>query len=355
MNNNNCTETPLSCTKSGTEILKYNDKYQILQEEHRTLLISTITQYLDLNGCEVSLSDCAELEKQICIKFPTEELSFYTNGKRGKIYNKLANLKRSSKELFKEQKTSEEANFECEATENYAVLVQTLRSDKITAYDFDLYWRKCAPLRFKQIAEAKTTTEILNLWLEYTQPSDFQFINIDFILKYPSAKCLKDRWTQLEDSILNILKSKSGCSILLKDLQKVGSNNEESKTFTIFWHAHKLFPPQHTITTSPNGEKIRKRYSVADSQENFAVLATSNEELETKLKLLQLQGRNIQPRLLIIGYLYDIKTIYVYFDRLKFPFLTFLDAFDCLFKLFFVFNVEFPQESEVFYNFVQSV
>ncbi|KNC23711.1 hypothetical protein FF38_01233, partial [Lucilia cuprina] len=183
MNNNNCTETPLSSTKSGTEILKYYDKHQILQEEHRTLLINTITQYLDLNGCEVSLSDCAELEKQICNR----------------------------------------------------------RAD-----DFDLYWRKCAPLRFKQIAEAKTTTEILNLWPEYTQPSAFQFINIDFILKYPSAKCLKDRWTQLEDSILNILKSKSGCSILLKDLQKVGSNNEESKTFTIFWHAHKLFPPQHT-------------------------------------------------------------------------------------------------------------
>ncbi|XP_037812660.1 uncharacterized protein LOC119604245 [Lucilia sericata] len=128
----------LSSTKSGTEILKYYDKHQILQEEHRTLLISTITQYLDLNGCEVSLSECAELEKQICTIFPTEELSFYTNGKRGKIYNKLANLKRSSKELFKEQKSSEEGNFECEATENYVVLVQTLRSDKITADDFDL-------------------------------------------------------------------------------------------------------------------------------------------------------------------------------------------------------------------------
>lgn len=64
----------LSSTKSGTEILKYYEKNQILQEEHRTLLISTITQYLDLNGCEVSLSNCAELEKQICTIFPTEEL-----------------------------------------------------------------------------------------------------------------------------------------------------------------------------------------------------------------------------------------------------------------------------------------
>ncbi|XP_065356917.1 uncharacterized protein LOC135952157 [Calliphora vicina] len=345
----------LSSTKSGLEILKYYEKNQILQEEHRTLLISTITKYLDINGYDFSLSECAELEKQICSIFPSEELAFYTNGKRGKIYNKLANLKRMSKELFKQPESSPDENLQCETSENYALLVQTLRSDKISADEYDLYWRKCAPLRFKQIADSKTTSEILHLWPEYTKPSASQFINIDFTLKYPTAKCLKDRWSLLEDSILNTLKNKSGCSVLLKDLQKAETNNEESKMFTILWHAHKLFPPQQAFTTTPSGEKIRKRFSVADSQESFAVLATSNEELETKLKLLQLQGRRIQPRLLIIGDIYNIKTIYVYFDKLKFPFLTFLNAFDNLFKLFFVFNVEFPQESEVFYSFVQSV
>ncbi|KNC23130.1 hypothetical protein FF38_01757 [Lucilia cuprina] len=151
---NNCTETPLSSVLCD-----------------RTLLISTITQYLDLNGCEVSLSDCAELEKQICTIFKTEELNYLRN------------------------KKSEEANFECEATEYYAVLVQTLRSDKITADDFDLYWRKCAPLRFKQIAEAKTTTDILNLWPEYTKPSAFQF----------SQKPSPSFGTSTNSSLLNIL------------------------------------------------------------------------------------------------------------------------------------------------------
>lgn len=116
-----------------------------------------------------------------------------------------------------------------------------------------------------------------------------------------------------------------------------------------------MVPPQQSFATTPNGEKVRKRFSVSDSQEGFALIATSNEEMEAKIKLLQLQKRSIQPRLLIIGDIYDIKSISIYFDKLKFPSLTILEAFDNLFKLFFVFNLEFPQESEVFYNFVQSV
>lgn len=64
----------LSNTKSGKEILKFYEKHEILQEEHRTLLINTVTKYLDLNGFDCSLSDCAALEKQICTVFPSEEL-----------------------------------------------------------------------------------------------------------------------------------------------------------------------------------------------------------------------------------------------------------------------------------------
>lgn len=85
------------------------------------------------------------------------------------------------------------------------------------------------------------------------------------------------------------------------------------------------------------------------------MIASTSEELETKIKLLQLQGRNIQPRLLVVGDLHVIKQICVFFDGLKYPFLTVLEAFDILFKIFFVFNLQFPQESEVFYNFAQSI
>lgn len=52
-----------------------------------------------------------------------------------------------------------------------AFYIQCLRSDSITADDYDLYWRKCAKLRFKQIKEAQDSTDIFRLWPEYMKPA----------------------------------------------------------------------------------------------------------------------------------------------------------------------------------------
>lgn len=84
-------------------------------------------------------------------------------------------------------------------------------------------------------------------------------------------------------------------------------------------------------------------------------MADTNEELDTKIKLLKLQGRSIQPRLLIVGQLTKIISISLYFDENKYPFLTIVKAFDVLFKTFFVFSLQYPEESEIFYTFIQSL
>ena len=75
-----------------------------------------------------------------------------------------------------------------------------------------------------------------------------------------------------------------------------------------------MVPPHQSFATTPNGEKIRKRYSISGSQDSFASIAASNEELEAKLKLLELRKRSIQPELLIIGDIYDIKSISIYIE-----------------------------------------
>ncbi|XP_046805208.1 uncharacterized protein LOC124419499 [Lucilia cuprina] len=118
---------------------------------------------------------------------------------------------------------------------------------------------------------------------------------------------------------------------------------------------HNLFPPQLKISTDENGAKYKKKFTIADSQESFAVVASTMDELETKLKLLKLQGRKIQPKLLVIGDTLKVKQIFVYFDNLRYPFVSTLKAFDVLFKIFFVFNLEYPSESEIFYHFIQSL
>lgn len=59
-------------TQNGRLILKHYSKHNILNEEQRNLLINTIAKYIESKGYLCSLSDCTEIENQICTIFPTE-------------------------------------------------------------------------------------------------------------------------------------------------------------------------------------------------------------------------------------------------------------------------------------------
>ena len=83
------------------------------------------------------------------------------------------------------------------------------------------------------------------------------------------------------------------------------------------WHIHHLFPPQQKIERDSNGAKYRKKFSVLDSQKSFVVLAESEEKLEMPINLLELQGHNIQPMLLIMEDFPEINTIFIYFNKKK--------------------------------------
>lgn len=120
----------LQDTVNGKQILKYYENNRILHEEHRSLLIDTISKYVESKGLKVSISQCFDMEKEICSIFPSEELvsitsifiiyffynknyynsfinlkfqEYYNTGKRGKLYNKIFNLKRVSRSIFKSE------------------------------------------------------------------------------------------------------------------------------------------------------------------------------------------------------------------------------------------------------------
>ncbi|XP_037820789.1 uncharacterized protein LOC119609869 isoform X1 [Lucilia sericata] len=340
----------LKTTYNGQEIYAFYKKNGKLYDEQRNLLISTITKYIESHGIDCSLSECTELEKEICSLFPTEEMEFYTNGKRG---NKLANHKRVAKDTFK-CKNQIPDKIENDVEDNYDLILMYLRDEKTTAEDFCLYWKQCAPLRFKQMKDSKKTSEILKLWPEFKKPSAWQLIDVDFKIKFPNAKNLFERWSQLGDKMLTLLKQKVSSAFVSQKLLELDAHNEESKTFAVLWYLHYIFPPNQKVNTDPSGSKIRKKFSIADSQNGFAILADSSQELETKIKLLQLQNRCIQPKLLIVGQFPSIKSINIYLDNIRYPFCNILKAFDILFKLFFVFNLQYPEESELFYNFIQN-
>lgn len=89
-------------TSGGQLILNYYSKHQHLREEHRTALINVIARYIDANGCTLTLSESNQLESQIVELFPTEKAEFYRTARRGRIYNKIANMKRVYNKFNKE-------------------------------------------------------------------------------------------------------------------------------------------------------------------------------------------------------------------------------------------------------------
>lgn len=64
----------LNKTYNGKEILNFYAKNNVFHEEQRNILINTITKYIEANGIQCSISDCADIEAEICSIFPTEQL-----------------------------------------------------------------------------------------------------------------------------------------------------------------------------------------------------------------------------------------------------------------------------------------
>lgn len=117
---------------------------------------------------------------------------------------------------------------------------------------------------------------------------------------------------------------------------------------------HQLLPPVLTTLTNPDGSKRRKKFTVADSQESFALIGKTCEELDAKLNLLKIQNSHINPILLVEGEIVAVKSISIYFEGIKYPIIKPVTAVDILFKIMLVFDLEFPKQAETFYMFLQT-
>lgn len=125
----------------------------------------------------------------------------------------------------------------------------------------------------------------------------------------------------------------------------------DSKTAVIFYLLHSVFIPTSKKTKrDENGIISMKKFSIHDSQKTFIILAKTAVELE---ELLSKITTVIQPCLLVIGDINNPKQIMVYFDGIKYVINTIIKAIDICFKIFHVFNIEYPIESSNFWLFIQ--
>lgn len=117
---------------------------------------------------------------------------------------------------------------------------------------------------------------------------------------------------------------------------------------------HSIFiPTTKKSTKDSNGKRGFIKYTIRDSQNAFLVVTPTAVDIELTLKKMADNGP-IQPCLLVVGSLFDPKQILVYFDNIKYKIFSAYKAFDICFKIFHVFNVEYPVESCDVWQFVQT-
>lgn len=114
-----------------------------------------------------------------------------------------------------------------------------------------------------------------------------------------------------------------------------------------------LVPTAKKITKDHNGKKCQIKYSIKDSQNSFMTFKNSVAEIEEHIVMRQNEKNPIQPFIIIVGTPTNPKEIIVFFDCIKYKLFTILSAVDVCFKLFHLFNLEYPCESCVVWLFIQ--
>jgi len=112
-------------------------------------------------------------------------------------------------------------------------------------------------------------------------------------------------------------------------------------------------PTSKKVTIDSNGKKNITKYSIKDSQDSFLVFKESVEAQQQHLEQLRNQGIPIQPFIVIVGTMNSQKEILVYFDSVMYKVHSVLRSIEVCFKIFHLFNLEYPSQSTIVWLFIQ--
>lgn len=84
----------------------------------------------------------------------------------------------------------------------------------------------------------------------------------------------------------------------------------------------------------------------------FQDLTTFDEQIKLREKIILDKGDTLQPLIVIVGPETDY-TIYVYVDGMKYFMQSLIKAVDVCFKLFHVFNANYPKTGQLIWKFIE--
>lgn len=112
-------------------------------------------------------------------------------------------------------------------------------------------------------------------------------------------------------------------------------------------------PSSKKVTKDENGKKNHIKYSIKDSQDTLMVFGETVETMQAHIEKFCNLGNPIQPFILIVGSIFHQKEILVYFDSILYKLHSVLRAVEVSYKIFHLFNLQYPIESDIVWLFIQ--
>lgn len=110
---------------------------------------------------------------------------------------------------------------------------------------------------------------------------------------------------------------------------------------------HAILPP----LAKPNKGK---RITIKEAQEYLIILCGQSSNITDKIHEISKKKKPMQPFIILVGSnIQAIDDFYVYFDYIIYKLSTFLKSLEVCFKIFFVFNLHYPNEIQHIWFFIQ--
>ncbi|CAH1126083.1 unnamed protein product [Ceutorhynchus assimilis] len=358
----------LNETPRGKMLVEFYSQFSRFQEEQRTSLISLIAHYFEEKNLKMTLSASYKMENEILEIFPSEKLEYFRTSKRGRIYNKYANLTQSfknavSKHIRNDEReviknTRHEKSFEPEA--NGEICLNSLKFDNLSAEEFDRTWKACSHFRLEFIKSNKSIIEVFEKWPFYKTPSGYRLIDIDFRIAFNNRNGLLSEWSQNVEKITLFLTTEQhikdrNIKGMLAHIKNNDALSENGKYAALIWAIHGfLVPTNKVVKKDLTGKKITTKFTIKDSQESVIYLGSNQQQVEEYISHLK-KTKVWQPAIYATGKdIFSIENIFVQFGETRYEFTSILSALDICFKIIFLFDLKFPEESIMFYTFIES-
>lgn len=131
----------------------------------------------------------------------------------------------------------------------------------------------------------------------------------------------------------------------------------DGQNAALFWALHGYLAPTNKVVRKDmiTGKKTTTKFTIKDSQESVVFLGRTQQEIEERIIHLKKTNLSIQPSIYCVGKdIFSIEDIFIMFEDIRFKFKNILRALDICFKIIYLFDLEFPAESLIFYSFIET-